>query len=39
MLSSGLIRWGGLAGMLSGMLGIVLAPILTYVGRVTQTCT
>ena len=30
MLSSGLIRWGGLAAMLSGMLGIVLTPILTY---------
>jgi hypothetical protein len=25
-----LIRWGGLAAMLSGMLGIVLTPILTY---------
>jgi hypothetical protein len=30
MLTSGLIRWGGLAAMLSGMLGIVLTPILTY---------
>ena len=30
MSSLNLIRWGGLAAMLSGMLGIVLTPILTY---------
>lgn len=30
MSSSGIVRWGGLAAMLGGTLGIVLAPILTY---------
>ncbi len=30
MSSSGLIRWGGLAAMLGGVLGIVLTPILAY---------
>ena len=30
MSSSGLIRWGGLAAILGGTLGIILTPILTY---------
>ncbi len=30
MSSSGIVRWGGLAGTLGGTLGIVLAPILAY---------
>lgn len=30
MSSSGIVRWGGLAGMLGGTLGIVLTPILAY---------